>query len=137
MKLKSKEIISNLNRNASKGVYKILIGNKCDLEDKRKVTREQGKDFADTYGMKFFETSAKTSSNVEESFIIMTKEIISQMVEKEKTMSKKENPSKDKLDLKKPQQKIEMENKYIILSYFLGVASNRSNMLISLVNFII
>ena len=60
--------------------------------------------------MKFFETSAKTSSNVEESFIVMTKEIITQMVEKEKTMSKKE-PTKDKLDLKKPQQKIEMENK--------------------------
>ena len=61
--------------------------------------------------MKFFETSAKTSSNVEESFIVMTKEIIAQMVEKEKTMSKKEPTTKDKLDLKKPQQKIDMENK--------------------------
>jgi len=61
--------------------------------------------------MKFFETSAKTSSNVEESFIMMTKEIISQMVEKEKTMSKKENNQKEKLDLKKPQIKLDSETK--------------------------
>ena len=61
--------------------------------------------------MKFFETSAKTSSNVEESFIMMTKEIISQMVEKEKTMSKKENNQKDKIDLKKPQINIAEQSK--------------------------
>ena len=61
--------------------------------------------------MKFFETSAKTSSNVEESFIMMTKEIISQMVEKEKTMSKKENNQKEKLDLKKTQIKLDSETK--------------------------
>ncbi len=61
--------------------------------------------------MKFVETSAKTAQNVEESFTLMTKEIIAQMVEKEKTMSKKESTPKEKLDLKKPQQKIDIENK--------------------------
>jgi hypothetical protein len=61
--------------------------------------------------MKFVETSARTSKNVEESFVLMTKEIISQMVQKEKTISKTDTKDKDKLDLKKPQQKIEMENK--------------------------
>ena len=75
-------------RNASKNVYKILVGNKCDLEDKRKVSYEQGKEFADQYGMKFLETSAKTAQNVAESFVTMTKEIISISADKEKAMSK-------------------------------------------------
>ena len=65
-----------IEKNASKNVYKILVGNKCDNENERKVTYEQGKNFAEQYGMKFFETSAKESINVSEAFIFMTKEIM-------------------------------------------------------------
>ena len=87
-------------KNASKSVYKILIGNKCDLEEKRKVTFEQGKEFDDTNGMKFFETSAKNAHNVEDSFVTMTKEIIKINVDKEKSVKNKEGDTKVKLDLK-------------------------------------
>lgn len=38
--------------------------------------------------MKFLETSAKTAQNVAESFVTMTKEIISISADKEKAMSK-------------------------------------------------
>ena len=41
-----------IEKNASKNVYKILVGNKSDLEKDRKVTFEQGKEFANQYGMK-------------------------------------------------------------------------------------
>jgi len=53
-----------------------LLGNKCDLESKRKVTIERGEDFAAKYGMRFYEVSAKESINVSESFIAMTRCII-------------------------------------------------------------
>ena len=65
-----------IEKNASKNVYKILVGNKCDMENERKVTVEQGKEFADQYCMKFFETSAKNSTNVSDAFVAMTREII-------------------------------------------------------------
>ena len=52
-------------------LLKILIGNKCDNENERKVSFEQGKNFAMQNGMKFFEISAKKSINVCEAFNTM------------------------------------------------------------------
>jgi Ras-related protein Rab-1A len=91
-----------IEKNANKSVYKFLVGNKCDLEDQRKISYEQGKDFADTYGMKFIETSAKTSSNVNEAFTTMTNDIISQMQDKDKLVK---NEEKKKIDLSNPNTK--------------------------------
>ena len=61
---------------APKKVYKILVGNKCDMKSERKVAWKQGEYFAAKYGMKFCETSAKESINVSEAFITMTRDII-------------------------------------------------------------
>ena len=67
-----RESFNNLNswlieieKSANKNVYKILIGNKCDLEEKRAVTYQEGKDFADSNGMKFIETSDKNEDSSE------------------------------------------------------------------------
>ena len=65
-----------IEKNASKNVLKVLIGNKCDLEDKRVVTFNQGKEFADTYGLKFIETSAKKNLNVNEAFETLGRELM-------------------------------------------------------------
>ena len=93
-----RESFENLNswlieieKNANKNVYKLLIGNKCDLEDKRKVTFQEGKDFAESNGMKFMETSAKTASKVQEAFELLTNEIIKSNLNKEKGLEKKDN----------------------------------------------
>jgi len=53
----------------------VIVGNKCDLEDQREVTTDEGADLAKTIGCPFFETSAKTRINVEESFMEVVREI--------------------------------------------------------------
>ena len=46
----------------------VLVGNKCDMVEKRVVTYEQGKDLAESLGFAFFETSAKDNINVQTAF---------------------------------------------------------------------
>lgn len=46
----------------------IVIGNKIDLEDQRKVSSEEGEQVATELGFEFFETSAKSAENVETAF---------------------------------------------------------------------
>jgi len=53
----------------------MLIGNKCDLEEKRAVPREEGEKFAKQHGLFFLETSAKTDQNVDEAFVATAKSI--------------------------------------------------------------
>eukprot|EP01089_Gocevia_fonbrunei_P012208 TRINITY_DN281_c0_g1_i1.p1 TRINITY_DN281_c0_g1~~TRINITY_DN281_c0_g1_i1.p1 ORF type:complete len:191 (+),score=49.53 TRINITY_DN281_c0_g1_i1:126-698(+) len=46
----------------------VLVGNKGDLENKREVQKQEGKDKAKTWGCEWMETSAKTNTNVSEVF---------------------------------------------------------------------
>ena len=53
-----------------------LIGNKADLEDKRRLTKEQGEQLCRDHKLTFFmETSAKTGFNVQNVFIQVAKEL--------------------------------------------------------------
>jgi len=56
-------------------VAMVLVGNKCDLEAERQVTTGEGGDLARSFGAPFFESSAKTRVNVEESFYQLVREI--------------------------------------------------------------
>ncbi|TYH93709.1 hypothetical protein ES332_A13G272400v1 [Gossypium tomentosum] len=68
--------IRNIEQHASDNVNKILVGNKADMdESKRAVPTSKGQALADEYGIKFFETSAKTNLNVEEVFFSIAKDI--------------------------------------------------------------
>ena len=57
------------------GIPLILIGNKIDLENLRKVSKERGEQFANDNNIDFFESSGKSGENVEESFIFLGEQI--------------------------------------------------------------
>ena len=67
--------IEDCKNQSPKTIFMVLVGNKCDLEDKRQVTYEEGKELADKNEMMFFESSAKDGINVEEIFENSAKEI--------------------------------------------------------------
>lgn len=71
--------MSNLQANVSVEVDRILIGNKCDMADKRVISTQRGQDLANEYGIPFFETSAKSSINVEECFMSLGQECFNRL----------------------------------------------------------
>jgi len=74
-----KQWLSEIDRFACENVNRLLVGNKSDLKEKRKVETAQAKEFADSLGIPFIETSAKCASNVEDAFITMASEIKKKM----------------------------------------------------------
>ena len=62
-----------------KSVLIYLIGNKSDLEDKRQVTTEEGKQFADENNLKFYETSALNGNNIEEIFVNSATDLVTKL----------------------------------------------------------
>ncbi|KIO16620.1 hypothetical protein M407DRAFT_231220 [Tulasnella calospora MUT 4182] len=72
---------ANIEAHASEGVNKILVGNKCDWEDKRIVTKEQGQELADELGVKFIETSAKINEGVEDAFFTLARDIKTRLID--------------------------------------------------------
>lgn len=72
---KVSEWMSEVDRHAQENISRILVGNKADLEDRREVPYSEAKELADHFNVRFLETSAKDSLNVEEAFTLMTREI--------------------------------------------------------------
>lgn len=98
-----KNWIRNIEENASADVEKMLLGNfpfkivflclwfsinskflgnKCELEEKRQVSKERGEQLAIEYGIKFIETSAKASIRVEDAFFTLARDIKAKMEKK-------------------------------------------------------
>ena len=67
--------IEDCKNQSPKTIFMVLVGNKCDLEDKRQVSYEEGKELADKNELLFFESSAKDGINVEEIFVNSANEI--------------------------------------------------------------
>ena len=66
--LSIRDWLKQIDKYASKNVFKFLVGNKSDLQHKRLVSFEDAKKFADELNIPYFETSAKEGININELF---------------------------------------------------------------------
>ena len=82
--------LTEIKKNANQNLSLILVGTNCDLENERKVTYQEGKDFARKNGIKFIEVSAKNNINVKEAFDILLEDILNTL-SNEKNKNKKCN----------------------------------------------
>lgn len=64
----------------SKPVPMVLVGNKCDLADKRVVSKDAGKALASDFGLDpekhFYESSAKERTNIDEIFKDLVRQVV-------------------------------------------------------------
>ena len=66
-----------INKSGDKGISIVLVGNKCDLEEERKVTVEMGEEKARNLNCPFFETSALSNTQIEKIFQVISEDIYS------------------------------------------------------------
>ncbi|KAI0890446.1 NCA2-domain-containing protein [Annulohypoxylon maeteangense] len=76
---------ANVEQHATEGVNKILIGNKCDWEEKRVISTEQGEALAKELGIPFLEVSAKSNINIDEAFYSLAADIKKRIIVTSKT----------------------------------------------------
>ena len=67
--------VDNIKNFAPENAKFILVGNKCDLANERKVSYEEGENYAKNLNIKFFEASARDGTNVNELFFYLANEI--------------------------------------------------------------
>jgi len=70
-----REWIRDIKEEVSEKAIIFLIGNKIDLTDNRKISKEKGEELAEEYKIPFFEASAKSGENVDEVFKALYKKI--------------------------------------------------------------
>lgn len=75
----------------------LLVGNKADLTERRKVSEEEAKNRAEQWRVPYVETSAKTRANVDKVFFDLMREIRSRKLEDNKNINGKgKDPGKRK-----------------------------------------
>lgn len=68
--------VEQLGQHGDPQAQMILVGNKCDLEESRQVTTEEGEQLAAKFNMVFYETSAKTGHSVQDAFLGIADDVV-------------------------------------------------------------
>jgi len=97
--------LTNSNTYAKDKCFTLLIGNKIDLVNKRQVSYETAKQFADENGLDYIETSAKSGNNVENAFLTCASRIKDKVIEYRKQLDEQ------KININKPESTIIVDNK--------------------------
>ena len=75
--------LRNIDEHANEDVEKMILGNKCDIDGKRAVSKERGEAIAREYGVPFLETSAKANTNIDKAFNDLATAILDKFAGKE------------------------------------------------------
>lgn len=75
--------LRNIEEHANEDVEKIIIGNKCDMEERRVIPTERGEEIASAHNIPFIETSAKANINIDRVFLELTDAILARTTAKE------------------------------------------------------
>jgi small GTP-binding protein len=68
--------LDDVERHAAGNIVRLLVGNKCDLENRREIEYSEGKALAEKLGLQYIETSAKEDTNVDKAFMTLSQQIM-------------------------------------------------------------
>lgn len=100
--------LNDLKNQSNPNVRVFLVGNKCDLEHERVVSKEEGENFKNEKKLdKFIETSAKTGENAKNVMIQAAKVLYKDYLKAKENLQEGETEEKkgDKLEKKKQTEK--------------------------------
>ena len=89
-----KNWMAQIKEEVSERVSIVLVGNKIDDEDNRKISTEQGESMAKEYEIMFFECSAKTGQNIDEIFNNLVKKVVENFSKSSDSGQKSKNKKK-------------------------------------------
>ena len=90
-----------MQENLDKNIPILLMANKCDLEEQRVITKEEGEKLAKEKNMMFYECSAKNGQNVQSAIEELAKKLLKAQHEQTKKEPEKQEDKKQEIKKKK------------------------------------
>lgn len=104
-----KNWIQSINDNADKDIVKMLVATKIDIEDDRKISKEEGEQLAQEYGIDYMETSAKADINVKATVQAIMEKVYIQLKSRQ-TVPQREEVRMQSIALRQPKPEDKSQN---------------------------